>query len=537
MPTEMSMEDKAPQTGESDAFSPPSATALRELQNRAQAALSARRGKITHLEDEITKRLEAITSAIAEQRAREDSELHQIAQSRGEIERLRRQTDEARAALQKERTDQEAALEKRRRELDARAARQDERAKQLAELGCELETRQSALEEKGNELSKRQSELEERASAVEATRNQLTSERDDFALRESAWKVERETLELARGELLNKLAKLESHQHGSRDEWQKQLGDFERKLHEQQESWTKQRGEWDGVRVTVERERDELQHKFDLALEDVQRFRARVTELEQDLARRPATGQADSAELTALRAERDALAERVEALERQPVASGDADAEQQIADLQRRFEMAVEDVRELKTRNADLESRLAASKRSGGGGSPDTGGMDWESQKRRMLASLEGEGDSAGDEERQKERASIENTIEMTDAVVAEKDREIEQLRTQLAEAESAKPAAADAQRQQQIDALLDADEIIAEHRKKISQLEQEMEGKLRAAELELSVERAKIAREKSELEELRIDLESRRSPHDAGSGGAPRRRWLSKLGLSGDEN
>ncbi|HJQ81928.1 MAG TPA: hypothetical protein VJ828_18325, partial [Lacipirellulaceae bacterium] len=120
---------------------------------------------------------------------------------------------------------------------------------------------------------------------------------------------------------------------------------------------------------------------------------------------------------------------------------------------------------------------------------------------------------------------------------VAEKDREIEQLRTQLAEAESAKPAAADAQRQQQIDALLDADEIIAEHRKKISALEHEMEGKLRAAELELSVERAKIAREKSELEELRIDLESRRAPHDGGSGGAPRRRWLSKLGLSGDEN
>ncbi|HEY3395942.1 MAG TPA: hypothetical protein VGK58_24780 [Lacipirellulaceae bacterium] len=532
------MEETAPQSCESDAFSPPSAAALCELQNRAQAALSARRGQITHLEDEITKRLEAITSAIAEQRAHENSELHQIAQARGEIERLRRQTDEARASLHQERTDQEAALERRRKELEARAAKQDERAKQLAELGCELETRQSVLEEKGNELSKRQSELEERASAVESTRNQLTSERDDFALRESAWKVERETLELARGELLNKLAKLESHQHGTRDEWQKQLGDFERKLHEQQESWTKQRGEWDAVRATVERERDELQQKFDLALEDVQRFRARVTELEQDLARRPATGQADSAELTALRAERDALAERVDALERQPVVSGDADTEQQIADLQRRFEMAVEDVRELKTRNAELESRLAASKHSGGGVSPDSGGMDWESQKRRMLASLEDEGDSAGDEDRQKERASIENTIEMTDAVVAEKDREIEQLRAQLAEAESTKPAAADAQRQQQIDALLDADEIIAEHRKKISQLEHEMEGKLRAAELEVSVERAKIAREKSELEELRIDLESRRSSHDAGSGagGAPRRRWLSKLGLSGDE-
>ena len=89
----------------------------------------------------------------------------------------------------------------------------------------------------------------------------------------------------------------------------------------------------------------------------MQRFRARVTELEQDLARRPETDQADSAELVALRAERDALAARIEELEREPAGRVDADAEQQLADLQRRFELAVEDVRELKTKNAKLESQ------------------------------------------------------------------------------------------------------------------------------------------------------------------------------------
>jgi chromosome segregation ATPase len=537
------MEDTALQTCDTNGFSPPSAATLRELQSRAQAALSARRGQISHLEDEITKRLEAITSAIAEQRVHENSEIHEIAQTRAEIERLKRQMEEGRGALAHDRAEQEAALEKRRKELEARSHKQDERAKQLAELGCELEARQGALEEKSNEVARREGELEARSHAVESTRRQFAAERDQFALRESEWKVERETLELARDELLNKLARLESHQHGSRDEWQKQLAEFEHKLQDQQASWSAQRGEWDAARATVERDRDELKQKFELALEDVQRFRARVTELEQELARRPAAGQADSAELTALRAERDALAERVETLERQPPAQTDADAEEQIADLQRRFELAVEDVRELKTKNAELESRLSAAKRSGGGGgTADSGGMDWESQKRRMLASLEDEGDSAadGDEERQKERASIEDTIEMTDAVVAEKDREIEELRKQLVEAESAKPEAADRERQQQIDELVSADEVIAEHRKRISQLENEMENKLRATELELSVERAKLAREKSELEELRIDLESRRKTHgEPGSGtkSVPRRRWLSKLGLSGDDH
>jgi chromosome segregation ATPase len=333
-----------------------------------------------------------------------------------------------------------------------------------------------------------------------------------------------------------KLARLESLQHGSREEWQKQLADFEQRLQEQQSSWNKQRTEYEAVRHNAERERDEHKQKFELALEDVQRFRARVTELEQDLARRPKANQADSAELIALRAERDALAERVETLERQPIEQVDADSEQEIADLQRRFELAVEDVRELKTKNAELESRLSAARSSSG--HADSGGMDWESQKRRMLASLEDEGDSASDAERQQERASIQNTIEMTDAVVADKDREIEQLRTKLAEAAAQKPAAAEQQRQQKIDEIVNADEVVAEHRQRIAQLEHDMHDKLRAAELELSVERAKIAREKTELEELRIDIESKRPSHDSGAvAGAPRRRWLSKLGLGSEEH
>jgi chromosome segregation ATPase len=531
------MEDKAAHVCDLEEFSPPSATALRELHDRAQAALSAQRGQVSHLEEEITKRLEAITSAIAQQRTHNEEESREVAHGRTELERLRRQTDEARAALQHERTEQDASLEKRRKELESRGAKQDERAKHLAEMGCELETRQAALEEKASDVSRREAELREREAAAEAARKQAASERDQIALRESEWKVERETLELARDELLAKLARVESLQHGSREEWQKQLADFEHRLHEQQASWNKQRHELETVRAAAERERDEAQQKFELALEDVQRFRARVTELEQDLARRPEANQADSAELIALRAERDALAERIETLERQPVEHIDADSEQQIADLQRRFELAVEDVRELKTKNAELESRLASAKRSSG--PSDSGGMDWESQKRRMLASLEDEGGSEGTEERQQERASIENTIEMTDAVVAEKDREIEQLRTQLAEAASEKPGAAEQERQQKIDELVNADEIVAEHRQRIAQLEREMEEKLRAAELELSVERAKMARDRTELEELRIDLESRRPSHDAGSGtkSLPRRRWLSKLGLGAEDN
>ena len=141
----------------------------------------------------------------------------------------------------------------------------------------------------------------------------------------------------------------------------------------------------------------------------------------------------------------------------------------------------------------------------------------------------------------QKERVAIENTIEMTDAVVAEKDREIEQLKAQLSASDERESDRTAEKQDEQLNQLLDADEVIAEHRKRIAKLEQEMDAKLRAAELELSVERAKMAREKVELEELRNDLESKRQSHGPSGGGAqaagePRRRWLSKLGLSGDE-
>jgi chromosome segregation ATPase len=207
-----------------------------------------------------------------------------------------------------------------------------------------------------------------------------------------------------------------------------------------------------------------------------------------------------------------------------------------LADLQRRFELAVEDVREFKTKSAKLESQLAAAG-SKSSVPADGGGMDWESQKRRLLALLEGDGDTRGDPVHEKERATIEGTIEMTDAVVAEKDREIAALRVQLAAGEEANPIAVDAECDRRINELVDADTVIAEHRQRIAEMERDLESTLRAAELELSVERAKMARQKVELDELRSELESQRQLYEPnGPPGAPRRRWRTKLGLGGDE-
>jgi hypothetical protein len=474
-------------------------------QSALEEARDALAKQLADLQTELRTVRDESASRLAEAEARSASH---DSDRQAEIERLTKELEDSRAAWLKEQSTLEAA--------------RDELTQQVAQLQAadHAAESQSAAED-----------VELRAEVDRLTK-QLAESRADSAAEQLA-------LEAARDELAKQVAKLQVDERAARDDWAKQLTCFEEKLREQQQAWNNQRTEWSVARATLELERDSLQQKFELALQDVQRFRGRVAELEQELSRRPEAMQADSAELVALRAERDALAERVEQLERQPAVQIDANAEQQVADLQRRFELAVEDVRELKTKNAQLEAKLASAVRPVSRAA-DAGGLDWESQKRRLLASLEDEGDASDEPVRQEERIRIESTIEMTDAVVAEKDREIAELKSQLAQGgAAASAAAADEENEQQVRELVDADEVIAEHRKRTAEMAREMEDKLRAAELELSLSRAKIARERVELDELRADLESQRAnmgPDSAGTPGAPRRRWLSKLGLSGEE-
>jgi chromosome segregation ATPase len=398
--------------------------------------------------------------------------------------------------------------------------------RQLDELAETLSAQLDADVQNSSEHEKEHAEVARLTEALETLQKESTAERKAF--------------ELEQEELTKKVADLESRNRASQEEWRNQLLGFESRLRDQHQSWNEQRAEWTAARTDLERERDEVQQKFELALRDVQQLRESIAELEHDLARRPAADQADSTELVALRAERDALSQRVQELEQHPAAPLDSDTEQQMSDLQRRFELAVEDVRELKTKNAQLESQLS-NVPTGSACRLDTGGMDWESQKRRMLAALEeSTEEDNGDADRQQERATIQGTIEITDSVVAEKDRQIALLEAKLEAAAEIATAEGVEVHSGKINELIDADEVIAGHRQRHQELEREMESKLRAAELELSVERAKMARQRVELEELKSSLDKERQLYESSGGpvapGAPKRRWLSKLGIDGKD-
>ena len=210
----------------------------------------------------------------------------------------------------------------------------------------------------------------------------------------------------------------------------------------------------------------------------------------------------------------------------------------ELADLKRRHEMLIDDLRELKKRNQELEKKAAAGSK---GGSPNSAGMDWEAQKSRMLAALEAD-DDKNDEARRGERLRIEEAIRVTDAAVAEKNTEIEELQRLLAHQSDnlgsvAVGAAAFGE-------MLDKDAIVCQERERLKQLQTEWEDKLRQAEVELSVQRAQIARARVELDERQRAIDSdavqRGSERDGGASDAkgkkpPRGRWLSRLGLKDD--
>jgi hypothetical protein len=260
-------------------------------------------------------------------------------------------------------------------------------------------------------------------------------------------------------------------------------------------------------------------------------------QVEEALAERASATVIDAGELQEIRAEREAMIARLVEAESK-LAKVDS---QRNDDLQRRFELAVEDVRSLKRRNSELEEELLALKSAGprtAAATPASDSPNWETMKRNMIASLESDTDST--EGRAEERVTIENTILITDDVVAQKDREIAEMRLLLSQQSNNIDSVAVGATA--IAAVIDKDELILQERAKLAELQDQWKSKLRQAEIDISVERAKITRDRAEIEDKLAAYEKERSKHaadggspDEPSGGAKkptRGRWLARLGL-----
>jgi hypothetical protein len=183
-------------------------------------------------------------------------------------------------------------------------------------------------------------------------------------------------------------------------------------------------------------------------------------------------------------------------------------------------------------------ANLAPRSASGPAARPATeGGLNWEAEKRRILAALETEDQGQDSNAAAARRAKIQQIVRTTDQALAEKDHEIEQIKHVLREQSNnlqgvAVGAAA-------LDAVLDQDPLIREQRANLQQLEEHWQEMLRKAEIELSLERARLARERVAIEEKIRAHETQLAAQanlpagvSAAAAKPVRGRWLARLGL-----
>lgn len=235
--------------------------------------------------------------------------------------------------------------------------------------------------------------------------------------------------------------------------------------------------------------RQQIARSRGLLDERTEQIKSLRTELEQLATNSGEEDQRIHEELERLRAEAQGLRAQLAEME---TASRQESTSQDLEDLRCKYELAVENVRSLKHRNEELERELTETSAV-----ELSGGFDWESQKEALLRTLDGVPVSAEDKTA---KAKAESTIKITDRVIAQKDQELAELRARLeahqAEKANALPPAP-------------ASEPVHATDEEIDRLKEEWREKLRAAEVDISVERAQNARVRRELEEKMRDLDA----------------------------
>ena len=459
-------------------------------------------------------RLERQLKGVEQQRDSLKEELEALGQQCQEQTRLAKEQARAAEDLQGQLAEVNSRLESQIAELEASRNRHVELSAEIDQANCRASENEAQLNasrerqgELANELETLRGELAERAAELEAARGNEDKVREDLAAanaRQTELVAELETVKQREAESQARIEAIEQ-QH---EQWKTRLA-------ESQQSGS---------------ERDEQ-------LVSLQR---RCEELEAAAAN--SDGAVGSEEYEALRVERDQLAAELDdtrgktrELEQrldEAAEGGGGDPE-----LARRYEMAMDDVRELNQKVANLEQELEQAKSAGPSAQSDDsgGGLDWEAQKAKILAALESESEGDDSPEAAEERLRIEKVVNQTNSIVAERDAEIQELQRLLQDQSNnlgsvAVGAAA-------LGEMFDQDEIIREERENLKRLQEQWEEKLRKAEIDLSVERAKIARERAELEERlhgsTTEETSEEVEDTSGKGGG---RWLARLGLKDEE-
>ena len=186
---------------------------------------------------------------------------------------------------------------------------------------------------------------------------------------------------------------------------------------------------------------------------------------------------------------------------------------------------------ELRMQSNDLGSRLAKFQGASSGQKSET--LTWEQRKEALLQQLEAETHAETPCDPRKV-LEIEKIIEQTNSELERRDQEIADLKTLIEQQSIAHDGmsigvAAIAE-------MIESDSLIISERMRLKELRDEWEQKQRQAEIEMSMERAKLARERLELQEKTRNYNDDNPPQTAeeikATKAHTRGRWLARLGL-----
>jgi chromosome segregation ATPase len=596
-------EETLHESSHAEAWSEELTRSLEEQRAKARALLAAQRERFQSLQSQFTLRLAELAdefsrheSEALERKIKLDSREAAFSEQSGLLARQLEEIQNRHEALRR----REEEIERASAGLASRQQLLEQRSAELAQERQRIEEMQRAHKEETEQLTRNMAELhqiqahyEQQRQALEEREREIARQRRNIARQLRARKKELDTerelmqaearsssaghelqLQQRLSELTGKYERLSEelvHREQQRDELTQRLATLQNKLEQREAECARLAGleaqvrELEKQRDAVSREREALAHQRDLSAAGLQESLDAAHREAAEQRAAAATARAEAAELaralheaTSASAPPDVAAqlEKLREENRKLAAllgeaesrssSADPRSSQEFRDLRARLDLAMQECRELKIKSAELQQQLEAAK--AGGGRPAAGGVatDWETQKRRLLEQLEADATADEDEARKAEKLSIEETIKRTDEALAQKndelaakDREIEDLRRLLEDqshniGQMAVGAAAIAE-------VLDHDELIRQERETLQKLQTELREQLRQAEIELSMERAKIARERMEIEEKLHAFEKEKASllsvadaqGPAAAGKKPARgRWLERLGL-----
>lgn len=512
---------------------PSPAVDLTEFENQ-RTALANEAGALATLSSELDERESRLLEFETRLKTQEQSVVEQLARQQAEL-------DERTAEI-------ESSTTQLRQTQRALAASEEELAadrEQVARVRERLQEQLHTVEREREELAQRRSETNnQRRRVAREFQSQRHAQKAECAKEREALGVERESLrserEHLRAEYEQQLAEVSRRREEARllavandEQLQEQLesalteaGELRRQVNEHKRTITARADELESLRA-----------EYGRAIEEIETTRREHDRLAKEIESHNETEEHHDGEADRLRADIEALRTKLADAELRAASAPSEGDSRKRDDLKRRFELAVEDIRDLKRRNAELEEKLSAARDGQPARDTNGGKLDWESQKRKLLAALEADGDE--DEEEEEARLSVEGTIRITDEIVARKDQEIAELKRVLEEQSSnlgtvAIGATAIAE-------ILDQDQLIKQERENLLHMQDDWRQKLRQAEVDISLERARMARERIELDEKMQSLEAERAKLAAGdparigkgeAGSPAQRRWWARLGL-----